>query len=190
MKRPTENLLKNRHLQACRVAFDLGFFVNLIVGGMETTRNTTAWMVYEFIRHPQQYAQLQADLALALCLDVQGALREDLRLLVMSATLDGAAVARLLGDVPVLTSEGRSYPVQTRYRPTRAQFAREPGAFCDEVAQAVRAALQEQSGSLLVFLPGEAEIRRVEQCGDTLLGVGHGVFGGTVVHCWHAIRPV
>ena len=106
---------------------------------------------------------LQADLALALCLDVQGALREDLRLLVMSATLDGAAVARLLGDVPVLTSEGRSYPVQTRYRPTRAQFAREPGAFCEEVAQAVRTALQEQSGSLLVFLPGEGEIRRVER---------------------------
>ncbi len=105
---------------------------------------------------------LQADLALALCLDVQGALREDLRLLVMSATLDGAAVARLLGAAPVLTSEGRSYPVETRYRPTRAQFARQPRAFCEEVAQAVRAALQEQSGSLLVFLPGEGEIRRVE----------------------------
>jgi ATP-dependent helicase HrpB len=106
---------------------------------------------------------LQADLALALCLDVQGALREDLRLLVMSATLDGAAVARLLDDAPVLTSAGRSYPVETRYQPPRALFAREPGAFCEEVAQAVRAVLQEQSGSLLVFLPGEAEIRRVER---------------------------
>ncbi len=118
---------------------------------------------------------LQADLALALCLDAQSALREDLRLLVMSATLDAGAVARLLGDAPLLTSEGRSYPVETRYRPTRSQFAREPRAFCEEVAQAVRVALEEERGSLLVFLPGEAEIRRVENAlqaagaGDTAI---------------------
>jgi len=62
---------------------------------------------------------LQADLGLALCLDSQAALREDLRLVAMSATLDGAALARLLGDAPILTSEGRIYPVDTRYRPTR-----------------------------------------------------------------------
>jgi len=105
---------------------------------------------------------LQADLALALCLDVQSGLREDLRLLVMSATLDGAAIARLLGDAPLLTSEGRSYPVETHYRPLRARFAGEPRAFCAEVAQAVTVALREQTGSLLVFLPGEGEIRQVE----------------------------
>jgi ATP-dependent helicase HrpB len=106
---------------------------------------------------------LQADLALALCLDVQSELRHDLRLLVMSATLDGAAVARLLGDAPVLTSHGQSYPVATRYRPVPVSFAREPRAFCAAVAQTVRVALQEHSGSLLVFLPGESEIRRVER---------------------------
>ncbi len=104
---------------------------------------------------------LQAELGLALCLDSQGALREDLRLVVMSATLDGAAVARLLGDAPVLSSAGRSHPVETRYRPPRMPFTREPGAFFDEVARVIRIALREEGGSLLVFLPGAGEIRRV-----------------------------
>jgi ATP-dependent helicase HrpB len=105
---------------------------------------------------------LQADLALALCLDVQAGLREDLRLLVMSATLDGAAVAGLLGGAPLLTSAGRSHAVATRYRPVRSSFARAPRGFCEEVARAVLAALQQEPGSLLVFLPGAAEIRRVQ----------------------------
>ena len=104
---------------------------------------------------------LQADLGLALCLDSQSALREDLRLLVMSATLDGDAVAALLGGAAVLTSEGRSYPVEVRYRPLRADFGREQRAWCAEVATAVGTIVASVAGSVLVFLPGIAEIRRV-----------------------------
>ena len=100
---------------------------------------------------------LDADLGLALALDAQGGLREDLRLLVMSATLDGARVARLLGDAPVVESEGRAYPVETRY------LGRDPNRRIDEqVAEAVTRALRADSGSILVFLPGQGEIRRVE----------------------------
>ncbi|MEA2094855.1 MAG: ATP-dependent helicase HrpB, partial [Pseudomonadota bacterium] len=105
---------------------------------------------------------LQADLGLALCLDTQHALREDLRILAMSATLDGAAVARLLGDAPVLASEGRSYPVVKNYRPARTRFARARQAFLGEAARTVLDALQEQTGSVLVFLPGVGEIRQLE----------------------------
>jgi len=98
---------------------------------------------------------LDADLGLALALDAQGALREDLRLLAMSATLDGARVARLLGDAPLIESAGRAFPVETRYlgRDTRRPIE-------DQVADAVRLALRAESGSLLVFLPGAREIRR------------------------------
>jgi ATP-dependent helicase HrpB len=97
---------------------------------------------------------LDADLGLALARDAQLGLREDLRLLVMSATLDGARVAKLLGDAPVIASEGRAFPVDTRYlgrdaRPIEPQIA-------DAVARAVRA----DAGSVLAFLPGAAEIRR------------------------------
>ncbi len=100
---------------------------------------------------------LNADLGLALCLEVQGALRPDLRLLGMSATLDGEAVARLLGGAPLVTSEGRAYPVETRH------LDKEPrGRFAETVVSGVLRALAEEDGDLLVFLPGEAEIRRVE----------------------------
>jgi ATP-dependent helicase HrpB len=100
---------------------------------------------------------LDADLGLALALDAQGGLREDLRLLVMSATLDGARVARLLGEAPVVESEGRAYPVETRY------LGRDPNRRIEvEVADAVTRALRAEPGSLLVFLPGQGEIRRVE----------------------------
>ncbi|MEI8146077.1 MAG: ATP-dependent helicase HrpB, partial [Alphaproteobacteria bacterium] len=99
---------------------------------------------------------LDADLGLALALDAQAGLRDDLKLLVMSATLDGARVASLLGQAPVIESAGRAYPVETRY------VGRDPQARLeDEVANAVRRALLEESGSALVFLPGAAEIRRV-----------------------------
>ncbi len=100
---------------------------------------------------------LDADLGLALARDVQQGLREDLRLLVMSATLDGARVARLLGDAPVIESEGRAFPVETRYlgRNTSAPIER-------QVADAVARALRAEPGSALVFLPGQAEIRRTE----------------------------
>ena len=98
---------------------------------------------------------LHADLALALALDSQRGLREDLRLLVMSATLDGAAVAELLGDAPLVTSEGRAYPVTRHYLP------RDPdGLDLNAVIRAVVAALTRHTGDLLVFLPGGAEIRR------------------------------
>ena len=99
---------------------------------------------------------LDGDLGLALALDVQGALREDLRLLVMSATLDGARVARLMGDAPRIESEGRAFPVETRY------LGRDPAARLeDQVAQAALRALREEGGSILVFLPGQGEIARV-----------------------------
>lgn len=101
---------------------------------------------------------LDADFGLALALDAQSGLREDLRILVMSATLDGARVARLLGDAAVIESQGRAFPVETRY------LGRDPlKRIEDQVTEAVLLALNEQRGSLLVFLPGQGEIRRVEE---------------------------
>ena len=98
---------------------------------------------------------LNADLGLALTLQTQELLRPDLRLLVMSATLDGGAVAALLGGVPILTSEGRAFPVDVRYLARRTE-QRVEGA----VAAAVRRALESDDGDILAFLPGAAEIRR------------------------------
>jgi ATP-dependent helicase HrpB len=98
---------------------------------------------------------LDADLGLALALDARVGLREDLRILAMSATLDGARVAKLLGDAPVVESKGRVHSVETRYlgRDPRAPIER-------QAADAVEIALREEDGSLLVFLPGAGEIRR------------------------------
>jgi ATP-dependent helicase HrpB len=101
---------------------------------------------------------IHADLGLALALRTRSLLRDDLRILVMSATLDGGPVAALLDGAPILTSPGRQYPVETRYRPGRPGARLEP-----EVAAAVRHALAEESGDLLVFLPGAAEIRRTAE---------------------------
>ena len=100
---------------------------------------------------------LDADLGLALARDVQLGLREDLKLLVMSATLDGARVGRLLDNAPVIESAGRAFPVETRYLGREAQQPLER-----QVTDAVLRALRADSGSLLVFLPGAAEIRRTE----------------------------
>ena len=101
---------------------------------------------------------LDADLGLALARDAQQGLREDLRILVMSATLDGARVARLLGDAPVIVSEGRAFPVETRH------VGRDPHARLEEeVGRAVLAAMAEEKGSVLVFLPGQGEIARLAQ---------------------------
>jgi ATP-dependent helicase HrpB len=101
---------------------------------------------------------LDADLGLALALDSQMALREDLRILVMSATLDGARVAALLSGAPVIASQGRAYPVETRY------LGRDPNRRIeDQVTDAILKALRAEPGSLLVFLPGQGEIRRVEE---------------------------
>ncbi|WP_316203888.1 ATP-dependent helicase HrpB [Bradyrhizobium sp. SZCCHNS3051] len=100
---------------------------------------------------------LDADLGLALARDAQQGLREDLRILVMSATLDGARVARLLGDAPVVESEGRAYPVETRY------VGRKPDAPVErQMAETIATALRADAGSVLAFLPGAAEIRRTQ----------------------------
>jgi ATP-dependent helicase HrpB len=100
---------------------------------------------------------LDADLGLALARDAQMGLREDLRILVMSATLDGARVAKLLGDAPVIASEGRAFPVQTRYLGRKADAPLER-----QMADAIAMALRADPGSVLAFLPGAAEIRRTQ----------------------------
>lgn len=111
---------------------------------------------------------LNADFGLALCLEVRGALRPDLALLVMSATLDAAPVAALMGDAPIITSQGRAYPVETRWLPRPADASLRLEA---QVAGAVRQALIETEGGILVFLPGEGEIRRVESHLSDLQGI-------------------
>jgi ATP-dependent RNA helicase HrpB len=100
---------------------------------------------------------LDADLGLALARDAQTGLREDLRLLVMSATLDGARVAGLLGEAPVIASEGRAFPVETRYLGRKADAPLER-----QMADAIATALRADRGSVLAFLPGLAEIRRTQ----------------------------
>ena len=100
---------------------------------------------------------LDADMGLALARDAQLGLREDLRILVMSATLDGARVAKLLGDAPVVESEGRAFPVETRYLGRKADAPIER-----QMADAIASALRADGGSVLAFLPGAAEIRRTQ----------------------------
>ena len=109
---------------------------------------------------------LQADTGLALCLEAQRLFRPDLRLLVMSATLDCGPVSDLLGHAPVIACEGKMFPVETRYldRPLS-------GHLDVAVVQSIRRSLAQDQGSLLVFLPGMAEIRRVER---TLLDLNLG----------------
>jgi len=100
---------------------------------------------------------LDADLGLALARDAQAGLREDLRILVMSATLDGARVSKLLGDAPVIESEGRAFPVETRY------LGRKPDVQIErQMADAIASALRADAGSVLAFLPGASEIRRTQ----------------------------
>lgn len=96
---------------------------------------------------------IHADLALAFCLEVQREVRPDLRILVMSATLDTGPVAALLGNAPVVSAEGRSFPVEVRY------LDDSPGRFPERMAAAVRRAVSETEGDVLAFLPGSAEIR-------------------------------
>ncbi|MBD3918354.1 ATP-dependent helicase HrpB [Paenibacillus sp. PR3] len=122
---------------------------------------------------------LHGDLGLALCLQAQSLLREDLRLLVMSATLETAPVARLLGDAPIIESKGRAFPVETVYSDRPAGFS--SGALWrsesleDRTARTVTAALPDHEGDVLVFLPGMREMRRV----DSQLrqqGIGRGMY--------------
>jgi ATP-dependent helicase HrpB len=99
---------------------------------------------------------IHADLGLALTANSRSLLRDDLRILVMSATLDGGAVASLLEGAPIVTSQGRSFEVEVRHRPRRAGAKLEP-----QVAATVRDVLAAEMGDVLVFLPGTGEIRRV-----------------------------
>src|SRR5215216_6216907 len=128
-----------------------GVFTRLILDDPELT-GVAAVLFDEF--HERS---LDADLGLALARDAQTGLREDLRILVMSATLDGARVARLLGEAPVIASEGRAFPVETRYLGKKADAPIER-----QMADAITVALRADPGSVLAFLPGAAEIRRTQ----------------------------
>ncbi|EHZ4852396.1 ATP-dependent helicase HrpB [Salmonella enterica] len=101
---------------------------------------------------------LQADLALALLLDIQQGLRDDLRLLIMSATLDNDRLCQRLPDAPTIVSEGRAFPVERRYQPLAAHLR-----FDEAVAMATAELLRNENGSLLLFLPGVGEIQRVHE---------------------------
>lgn len=128
-----------------------GVFTRMILNDPELT-GIAALVFDEF--HERS---LDGDFGLALALDA-AQLREDLRILVMSATLDDTRVAALLGDVPVIRVAGRAFPVSTEHVP------REPGLrWEDQMAELVRRALREQTGSILAFLPGQAEIHRVAE---------------------------
>ena len=116
---------------------------------------------------------LDSDFGLALALDAQGALRPDLRLVAMSATLDGARFSALMGDAAVIESEGRSHPLTLRHIGRAAEARIE-----DSVAGAIRLALREESGGLLAFLPGVAEIERTAERID---GLGNNI----VLHKLH-----
>ena len=165
---------------AARMAATLGEPVGATVGyrvrfGSKVSRNTRIEVVTEgiFTRMVLDDAgldgvaailfdefherSLDADLGLALARDVQLGLRDDLRLLVMSATIDGARIARALGEAPVIESQGRAFAVDTRYvgRDARTPIERE---MADTVVRALRA----ERGSVLAFLPGAGEIRRTE----------------------------
>ena len=100
---------------------------------------------------------LDGDLGLALAIQAQGLLRPDLRLLVMSATLEGARVSQLLGGASLIESQGRQYPIETKHLGRDPRLRLE-----DQVVRAVLKALSDEAGSLLVFLPGQGEIRRVQ----------------------------
>jgi len=128
-----------------------GIFTRMVLDDPELT-GIAAVLFDEF--HERS---LDADLGLAFARDAQQGLREDLKLLVMSATIDGARVASKLGEAPQIESLGRAFPVETRYLPRDARTHIEP-----QVADAVTRALRADPGSVLVFLPGQAEIRRTE----------------------------
>jgi ATP-dependent helicase HrpB len=114
---------------------------------------------------------LDADLGLAFARESQSLLRRDLRVLVMSATLDVAPIRALLGDAPLIESAGRMFPVETRYLGRDARASIE-----DQTVRAIRGALAREEGGILVFLPGQGEILRVaerltEQLGDTTVDI-------------------
>ncbi len=121
---------------------------------------------------------LQTDLALALCLELRRSLREDLKILVMSATLEGGPVSALLGDAAVITSQGRTYPVEERYC---GDSPNQPAA--KRVTEVVRKALGETSGDILAFLPGAGEIR------DASDALAEGLPDGVALHPLYGDLP-
>jgi ATP-dependent helicase HrpB len=123
---------------------------------------------------------LHADLALALCLDLRRGLREDLKVLVMSATLDCGPIASLLGGAPVISSSGKFFSVEERYLPDKA------ATLPERIASAAGRALREASGDLLVFLPGAAEIRACTQAIERMPGI---LQSGTTVHPLYGDLP-
>ena len=140
---------------------------------------------------------LQADLGLALCLDARTALAPALRILVMSATLDGAAVARVLGDAPRVSAAGRMFAIETRYAgrglPLLPAVRGERSADSPErlVAQLTLRALREEPGDVLVFLPGAREIRRVQSMLEAASPPGgpRRTFGGLAGKTRRAAHP-
>ena len=107
---------------------------------------------------------LNSDLAFAFCLDVISGLRDDLRLLVMSATMDAKPVSELLGNAQVITGQGRMYPVEVKYLPPLPRFdSSRPDHLARTTARAIRQILGREQGDMLVFLPGVGEINRVRQ---------------------------
>ncbi len=112
---------------------------------------------------------LSSDLAFTLCLDVLAGLREDLRLLIMSATMDAEAVSQLLDNAPIINGQGRVFPVRTEYLPPLPQFSsKRPDHLARSTSRAIRQVLGQEQGDLLVFLPGMGEIRRVQKQLDDL----------------------
>ncbi len=101
---------------------------------------------------------LHADLALALCLDIQQVLREDLRMIIMSATLDGQQLSSLLNNAPIVTSKGRQYPIHYQYFPEENNTP-----LPLQMARAIRKALAKEEGDILAFLPGAGEILRTQE---------------------------
>jgi ATP-dependent helicase HrpB len=124
---------------------------------------------------------LHADLALALCLDISRGLRTDLRMLIMSATLDCGPIVALLGNASVVTSGGKAFSVEERYIADSSKRA-----LRDRIADAVVMALKETSGDMLVFLPGSAEIR---QCSDALNTIIPGRYGDPSIHPLYGDLP-
>ena len=128
---------------------------------------------------------LQADLALALCLDIRRTLRQDLKILVMSATLDCGPVASLLDGAPVISSSGEAFPVEERYR-RRAGPVQQDRPLHARITATVLMALRETSGDILVFLPGGGEIRA---CWESLRATPEGKAAGISIHPLYGDLP-
>jgi ATP-dependent helicase HrpB len=127
-------------------------FVNRILGDQELTGVSAVLFDEAHERH------LDSDLGLALAIESQSVLREDLRIVVMSATIDGARFARLLGDAPVIESEGRAHPLRIEWLGSRPELRTD-----EAMASAVLQAWREEEGDVLAFLPGVGEIERTRE---------------------------